>query len=95
MRFVTPFSEELLSQLPLGMSAEKGNPVEYPAAYAAQIDGVMAVGAVGASGKRAYYSNTGPHVEIVAPGGTEREGQAAMIHQTAVCKTDYDSPQIS
>ena len=42
-----------------GNSAEEGNPVEYPAAYAAQIDGVMAVGAVGPSGKRAFYSNTG------------------------------------
>ena len=54
-----------------GNDAEEGNPVEYPAAYAAQIDGVMAVGAVGPSGKRAFYSNTGPHVEIAAPGGSE------------------------
>jgi serine protease len=73
-----------------GNEAEEGNPVEYPAAYAAQIDGVMAVGAVGPSGKRAFYSNTGPHVEIAAPGGSEREGQLAKIYQTAVCERDYD-----
>jgi len=73
-----------------GNDAERGNPVEYPAAYAAQIDGVMAVGAVGASGKRAYYSNTGPYVEIAAPGGNVREGQAALIYQTAICQVDYD-----
>jgi serine protease len=73
-----------------GNSAEEGNPVYYPAAYAAQIDGVMAVGAVGASGKRAFYSNTGPYVEIAAPGGSEREGQLAMVYQTAVCESDYD-----
>jgi len=73
-----------------GNSAEEGNPVEYPAAYAAQIDGVMAVGAVGPSGKRALYSNTGTHVEIAAPGGSDREGQLAMVYQTAVCKSDYD-----
>jgi serine protease len=73
-----------------GNSAEQGNPTNYPAAYAAQIDGVMAVGAVGPSGKRAYYSNTGSYVEIAAPGGSVREGPSARVNQTGVCEQDYD-----
>ena len=55
----------------MGNEYEEGNPVEYPAAYAAEIDGVMSVGAVGPSLTRAFYSNTGPHLEISAPGGSE------------------------
>jgi len=51
-----------------------GNPTEYPAAYAAQIDGAVAVGAVNRSSKRAPYSNTGSYVELVAPGGDFSDG---------------------
>src|SRR5262249_656640 len=52
-----------------GNEFNDGNPVEYPAAYAEQINGAMAVGAVTRSSKRAPYSNTGSYIEIVAPGG--------------------------
>ncbi|GIJ75961.1 hypothetical protein Xph01_03930 [Micromonospora phaseoli] len=41
-----------------------GNPRAYPAAY----DGVLAVGAVAADGQRADFSQTGAHVDLVAPG---------------------------
>ena len=41
-----------------------GNPVEYPAAY----DGVIAVGAIAENRKRASFSNTGKHIDLVAPG---------------------------
>jgi serine protease len=52
-----------------GNEAKEGNPVSYPAAYAADIDGVMAVGAVNRALARASYSSFGSYVEIVAPGG--------------------------
>lgn len=47
-----------------GNSAHEGNPVGYPAAC----DGVVAVGATDRSGKRAFFSSYGPHVDLVAPG---------------------------
>jgi serine protease len=75
----------------MGNSHEEGNPVEYPAAYAAEIDGVMSVGAVGPSLTRAYYSSTGPHIEISAPGGNDREGGASgLIWQTTIFGRDSD-----
>jgi serine protease len=52
-----------------GNEAQEGNPTVYPAAYAADIDGVMAVGAVNRRLTRASYSTFGSYVEIVAPGG--------------------------
>lgn len=45
-------------------NAERGNPVPYPAAY----PGVLAVGAVDASGAVAPFSQTGGFLGLVAPG---------------------------
>ena len=75
-----------------GNAFEDGNPIQYPAAYAPEIDGVMAVGAVGPSRQRAFYSNTGSYVEIVAPGGNHKEGVSAVIYQYGLCPTDHDRP---
>ena len=73
----------------MGNSFEDGNPVGYPAAYAAGLDGVMSVGAVGPSLSRAFYSSTGPHIEIAAPGGSDREGGASgLIWQTSISQLD-------
>jgi serine protease len=52
-----------------GNAAQDGNPTIYPAAFAPDIDGVMAVGAVNRHLTRASYSSFGSYVEIVAPGG--------------------------
>jgi subtilisin family serine protease len=49
-----------------GNSAEAGNSVIFPAAY----PGVLAVGASTAIGDRAPYSQFGPHLSLLAPGGT-------------------------
>jgi serine protease len=57
-----------------GNDFEDGNPVEWPANYANSIQGVVAVGAIGRDRLRAYYSSTGPDVELVAPGGNQRSG---------------------
>lgn len=57
----------------MGNGYEDGNEVEYPAAYAPEIDGLISVGAVGKSAARAFYSSTGAHIEVAAPGGNHRD----------------------
>ncbi|MEV6931857.1 type VII secretion-associated serine protease mycosin [Dactylosporangium sp. NPDC051485] len=47
-----------------GNGAEQGNRTPYPAAY----DGVIGVGAVAPDGQRVPSSQTGPYVDLVAPG---------------------------
>lgn len=75
----------------VGNSYEGGNPLEYPAAYAANVNGAMSVGAVGRSLRRAYYSNTGSHVEITAPGGDVRDGGVSgTIYQNGLFSSDFD-----
>ncbi len=48
----------------MGNAGDQGNPTMYPAAY----QGVLAVGAVAESLRRASFSNTGRHIGISAPG---------------------------
>jgi membrane-anchored mycosin MYCP len=48
----------------VGNRGEEGNPTPYPAAY----DGVLGVGAIGLDGQRLPSSQTGPYVDLVAPG---------------------------
>jgi serine protease len=79
----------------MGNAYDEGNPVEYPAAYAKDIPGVMSVGAVGRSLARAYYSSTGPHLEIAAPGGDfEDGGGSGLIWQATITPTDSDPAHI-
>jgi serine protease len=76
----------------MGNEFEDGNPINFPAAYAEFIDGAMAVGAVGRSLNRAFYSSTGSHVEIAAPGGDFRDGgTGGLIWQGSISPTDSDS----
>jgi len=79
-----------------GNSHEQGNPPEYPAAYAADIEGAMSVAAVGPSLTRAFYSNTTSRVEIAAPGGNDREGSSAVakIWQMSLLETDSDEATV-
>ena len=51
--------------LVVAASGNSGGGVEYPAAY----DGVLAVGSVEFEQDRARYSNFGPQIDVVAPGG--------------------------
>lgn len=74
----------------MGNEFEEGNPTSYPAANAKAIDGAMAVAAVGRSLKRAYYSNTGPHTEISAPGGDGRDGGGSgLVWQSTIDDEDF------
>jgi subtilisin family serine protease len=67
-----------------GNEFEDGNPISWPAAYAADMQGVVAVGAIGRDKQRAFYSNTGAYVELVAPGGNDRVGgtPGEIVQQT-------------
>ena len=56
------------------------NEVLYPAGYPQCI----AVSSVGPSGKMAYYSTWGDHVDIAAPGGDLRNGQQGGVFQSTV-----------
>lgn len=74
-----------------GNGFESGNAVEFPAAYAPQINGAVSVGAVGRSQRRAYYSSTGSHLELAAPGGDVRDGGlGGVIFQMGLRQADYD-----
>jgi serine protease len=52
-----------------GNDGDAGNLVNYPAAYAKDMEGVIAVGASTLGRTRAVYSNANDYVEVVAPGG--------------------------
>ena len=82
--------------LPAGNSFDQGNDTEYPAAYAAQIEGAVEVGAIGRSRRRAYYSNTGTHVELAAPGGDPTDGGAnGVIYQFAPAISDFNPATVA
>ena len=75
-----------------GNSFEEDNSETFPAASAAEIDGAISVGAVDRSLGRAFYSNTGPYVEIVAPGGEQRsEGETGGVLQQTLDGTFTDT----
>lgn len=75
-----------------GNEYEDGNPVEYPAADAPSIDGLMSVAATNRSGNRAHYSNTGNYIEIAAPGGSSRDQSlgTGYVWQSTLIFTDSD-----
>jgi serine protease len=67
-----------------GNEFEEGNPVERLAEFAPLIRGMVAVGAIGRDQRRAFYSATGPYIELAAPGGNTRAGGSAggILQQT-------------
>lgn len=74
-----------------GNEFEDGNPVDYPAADAADLAGAMSVAAVGRSLKRAFYSNTGSYIEVAAPGGDPRDGGSnGVIWQASLLPPAFD-----
>ena len=73
----------------MGNEFEEGNPTQFPAAFTPAIDGAMSVAAVGRTLSRAFYSSTGAHCEIAAPGGDSRQGgQLGQIFQTTLRQAD-------
>jgi serine protease len=85
----------LFVSIAAGNEFREGNPVIYPAKYAEQLDGVVSVGAVGRSSRRAYYSTTGSYVEVAAPGGDAQEsGLDGVIYQSSLLEQDFDPQRI-
>ena len=70
-----------------GNSGDDGNAREFPAAYASQINGAMAVGAVRRDLRRAEYSSFHPYVEVCAPGG---ETSGAFDFEQGVTQIGYE-----
>jgi serine protease len=80
----------------MGNEYEDGNAPSYPAVYAAALEGAMSVGAVGRSLNRSFYSNTGSHIEIAAPGGDDRDGGGdGMIWQATLSPSDSDPTRVA
>jgi serine protease len=78
-----------------GNEYTEGNPVIFPAKYAEQLDGVVSVGAVGRSSRRAYYSTTGSYVEVVAPGGDDQDGGLeGVIYQSSLFEQDFEPQRV-
>ncbi|MER7439870.1 type VII secretion-associated serine protease mycosin [Micromonospora avicenniae] len=69
---------------------EAGDPRPYPAAY----DGVLGVGAIGADGSRAPFSQTGPYVDLVAPGSDVLTAAPGRGHHRAE-GTSYAAPFVA
>jgi serine protease len=67
-----------------GNDFETGNRVERLAEFAPDIEGMVAVGGIGRNRERAFYSNTGSYVELMAPGGNTRVGgtEGGILQQT-------------
>ncbi len=67
-----------------GNTRADGNEQNRLALAAPQIDGMVAVGAVGRTLDLAYYSTTAQYVELSAPGGDQRQGgiSAGILQQT-------------
>ena len=67
-----------------GNTRDSGNQANRLAQPAPDIDGVVAVGAVGRTLDIAYYSTTGSYVELSAPGGDQRQGgiSGGILQQT-------------
>ena len=77
----------------MGNEFEEGNTPSYPAVYAPEFDGVMSVAATGKFMHHAYYSSTGSHCEIAAPGGDDTDGggfDAGYVWQVTLLYTDQD-----
>ncbi|WP_200208913.1 type VII secretion-associated serine protease mycosin [Micromonospora coerulea] len=69
---------------------DSGDPCPYPAAY----DGVLGVGAIGADGLRSPFSQTGPYVDLVAPGGDVLLAAPGQGHRRAE-GTSYATPFVA
>jgi membrane-anchored mycosin MYCP len=74
----------------VGNLHDNGDPTPYPAAY----DEVIGVGSIGPDGTRSPFSQVGPYVDLVAPGGDVPAPAPAGGHQR-VNGTSFAAPFVS
>lgn len=81
-----------------GNAAQDGDRIHYPAAY----PDVLAIGAIGADGRWAPYSNFGDYVDLVAPGGSGNGDASADVTvlslgggTTTAAGTSMSAPMVS
>jgi len=70
----------------MGNEFEEGNPKEYPAGY----PGALGVGATDETDARAFFSCTGAHIGLVAP-GVNILSTVPRVKASLASSTDYDS----
>ena len=78
-----------------GNDGDAGNPPSYPAVYAKDMDGAMAVAAVDFNLTRSYYSNVNDYVEIAAPGGDNNEDLNNDEFADGILQQTLDSDAVS
>ena len=72
-----------------GNRGDNGNTVSYPASYATQFGGAMAVGAVNRSLAKPPYSTAASYIEIAAPGGSSLDGgSSGLVWQSTLREAD-------
>jgi serine protease len=76
-----------------GNEAQDGNPVVYPAYYATEFEGVVAVGAVNRAQQRASYSSYGSYVELAAPGGDSSGYVWQIVPNSSDLSTSLAAPR--
>jgi serine protease len=75
-----------------GNEYQNGNPVIYPAAYDSYC---IAVGASRYDNRRAPYSSTGPHLDIMAPGGDMTVDQNADGYPDGIVQQTFVDPRFA
>jgi membrane-anchored mycosin MYCP len=83
-------SRDVVVVAAVGNLHANGDPVPYPAAY----DGVIGVGAIGPDGALPPFSQVGPYVDVVAPGGDVLAAAPRGGHTTQ-SGTSYAAPFVA
>ena len=78
-----------------GNDGEAGNPPTYPAVYAKDMDGAMAVAAVDFNLSTPYYSNVNDYVEIAAPGGDNNQDLNNDEYADGILQQTFDPDAVS
>ncbi len=77
--FLDAANQGLVMCMAAGNSYDEGNPPIHPANIASLHSNIICVGAVGPTGRHAYYSSARPYTTIAAPGGDMSLGTTSGV----------------